>query len=125
VHLNLICLTVFVAMVFAGCQSAPYIDTFDTVSWQGDTNGCHGDRLTQLELLMEAQHELLGWSETKITGYLGSPDYLELFVRNQKFLIYYLEPAVECGINGKTDPLRLYVRMDALGDSREISLKNQ
>ena len=113
------------AMIFAACQSAPYIDTFDTVSWQGDTNGCHGDRLTQLELLMEAQHELLGWSETKITGYLGSPDYLELFVRNQKFLIYYLEPAVECGINGKTDPLRLYVRMDALGDSREISLKNQ
>jgi len=112
-------------MIFTGCQSEPYIDTFDTLSWQGDTSGCRGYRLAQLALLMDAQQELLGWSESKITGYLGSPDYLELFVRNQKFLVYYLEPALECGMNGKVDPLRLYVRMDALGDSREISLKNQ
>jgi len=111
--------------ILIGCRSEPYINTFDAVSWQSDSNGCHGDRLSQLELLIDQQQELLGWSESKITGYLGAPDYLELYVRNQKFLIYYLEPTLDCGMDGKVNPLRLYVRMDALGDSKEISLKNQ
>ncbi len=74
---------------------------------------------------MEEQQQLLGWSESKITAYLGEPDYLEIFVRSQKFLIYYLEPTQECGQDGKLDPLRLYIRMDALGDSKELSLKNK
>ena len=114
-----------VALILFSCQSEPYIETFNVASWQSDSNGCRGDRLTQLALLIDQQQELLGWSESKLTGYLGSPDYLELYVRNQKFLIYYLEPTVDCGLEGKTNPLRLYVRMDALGDSKEISLKNQ
>jgi len=114
-----------VALMLFSCQSEPYIETFDVVSWQSDSNGCRGDRLTQLALLIDQQQELLGWSESKLTGYLGSPDYLELYVRNQKFLIYYLEPTEDCGLEGKVNPLRLYVRMDALGDSKEISLKNQ
>ena len=113
------------AMFIIGCQSEPYIDTFDTISGKSDVNGCRGDRLTQLALLMDGQQQLMGWPESKITDYLGSPDYLELFVRNQKFLIYYLEPALECGEDGKVNALRLYIRMDALGDSRELSLKNK
>ena len=122
---NLFYPTLCMALIIIGCQSEPYIESFDTIGWQNDTNGCRGNRLTQMELLMDAQQELLGWSESKIIRYLGSPDYLELFVRNQKFLIYYLEPTLECGKGGKVNPLRLCVRVDALGDSREISLRNQ
>jgi hypothetical protein len=123
--MNLISLVLCMAMFIIGCQSEPYIDTFDTISWKSDANGCGGERLSQLALLMDGQQQLMGWSESKITDYLGSPDYLELFVRNQKFLIYYLEPALECRKDGKENPLRLYIRMDALGDSRELSLKNK
>ena len=112
-------------LLLLACSSEPNINTFDAISWQNDPNGCRGDRLTQLEVLMDEQEELLGWSEPKITGYLGAPDYLELYVRNQKFLIYYLEPTQECGPEGKENPLRMYVRMDALGQSKEISLRNR
>lgn len=111
--------------VLFSCRSEPYINTFDTVNWQSDSNGCRGDRLTQLELLIDQQQELLGWSESEITSYLGSPDSRELYVRNQKFLIYYLEPTLDCGMDGKVNPLRLNIRIDALGYSKEISLKNQ
>ncbi len=112
------------AMVI-GCQTEPSIDAFDTIGWQNDINGCLGDRLDQLDVLMNDQDELLGWTEPKITAYLGSPDYHELYVRNQKFLIYYLEPTLDCGAKGKENPLRMYVRMDALGQSKEISLRNR
>ena len=111
--------------ILLSCRSEPYINTFDTINWQSDANGCRGDRLTQLELLIDQQQELLGWSESEITSYLGSPDSRELYVRNQKFLTYYLEPTLDCGTDGKVNPLRLNIRMDALGYSKEISLKNQ
>jgi hypothetical protein len=114
----------FLVLTITSCQREPSIYTFDTTSWQGDTNGCNGDRLNQLSILIDEQKELLGWPEAKITGYLGAPDYHELYVRNQKFLIYYIEPTLACGTEGKENPLRLYVRMDALGQSKEISLKN-
>ena len=74
---------------------------------------------------MDQQQELMGWSEQTITSYLGEPDYREIYVRNQKFLIYFLEPTIECGSDGKDNPLRLYLRFDALGDSRELTLRNQ
>ena len=111
--------------VIAGCSGAPEIKTFDHLSWQDDANGCQGFRLEQLHVVMDQQDQLLGWSENQIIQYLGPPDYRELYVRNQKFLIYYLEPSQDCDTLGKNNPLRMYLRMDALGDSKEISLKNQ
>lgn len=123
--LNIRRATFFLALLIFACQRQPNIDDFDPTTWQNDTNGCQGDRLAQLTALMEDQQELLGWSESKITGYLGLPDYRELYIRNQKFLIYYLEPTLECGTRGKENPLRLYLRLDALGESNEISLRNK
>ena len=117
---------VFLLAVFiTNCQTEPHINSFDVASWQNDPNGCSGQRLDQLEVIMDHQDALLGWTEPKITGYLGSPDYRELYVRNQKFLIYYLEPTLDCGTDGKENPLRMYVRMDAMGQSKEISLRNR
>ena len=107
------------------CQQGPDLSSFDINGWQQDTLGCTGIRLEQLASLMDQQQELMGWSEQTITSYLGEPDYREIYVRNQKFLIYFLEPTQECGPDGKNNPLRLYLRFDALGDSRELSLKNQ
>ena len=113
------------AILGTGCQTQPNINSFDSAGWQNDPNGCIGSRLEQLSVLMDGQHELIGWSEPKLTNYLGDPDYLELYVRNQKFLIYYLEPTMDCGSSGKDNPLRMYVRIDALGNSKEISLSNK
>lgn len=118
-------LILFLVLALISCHTQPHIDTFDAISWQGDPNGCRGDRLNQLTVLMDGQDKLLGWTEPKITGYLGSPDYRELYLRNQKFLIYFLEPTLDCGPDGKENPLRMYVRMDALGQSKEISLRNR
>ena len=42
-----------ISWVLFSCQREPYIDTFDTVNWQSDSNGCRGDRLTQLDLLID------------------------------------------------------------------------
>lgn len=115
----------FMVALLTGCNNSPSIDTFDAISWRQDTKGCLGKRLNQLELLIDQQEQLLGWSENAIVDYLGPPDYRELYVRNQKFLIYFLEPAPECDTDGKVNPLRLYMRMDAIGQTKEISLKNQ
>ncbi len=112
-------------LLAVSCKQSPYIHSFDSQSWQLDTNGCQGLRLEQLGILMDEQESLLGWSEQKLTEYLGSPDYRELYVRNQKFLIYYLEPTADCGTEGKENPLRLYLRLDALGAINEISFRNQ
>jgi hypothetical protein len=109
----------------SACQQGPDLRSFDTGGWQRDTLGCAGVRLEQLASLMDQQQELMGWSEQTITTYLGEPDYREIYVRNQKFLIYFLEPTLECGADGKDNPLRLYLRFDALGDSRELTLRNQ
>lgn len=122
---NLFFPLILMASSLIGCQTQPHLNSFDQLSWQTDTNGCQGSRLDQISVIMDKQQELLGWSEPKLTGYLGSPDYLELYVRNQKFLIYYLEPTLDCGTTGKENPLRMYVRIDALGHSKEISLRNR
>ncbi len=107
------------------CNSTPEIKTFDHQNWQKDANGCQGIRLAQLSLVLDQQHELMGWTEQEMIHYLGPPDYRELYVRNQKFLIYYIEPSQDCDSLGKSNPLRMYLRFDALGDSKELSLKNQ
>ena len=117
-------LVLLIALLFS-CRNDPYINTFDAHSWQSDANGCLGQRLAQLGLVMDEQDELVGWSESKLTSYLGKPDHRELYVRNQKFLVYYIEPNLDCGNDGKDNPLRMYVRIDALGQSKEISLKNR
>lgn len=74
---------------------------------------------------MENKSELLGNGQTQIKEWLGNPDQHQLYKRNQKFFIYYLEPGPSCKNNDpKNQYNRLEIRFNALGKVNEITVYN-
>ena len=102
------------------CTPAPIIKGFRSERWIGDRNGCKGTRLTTVKALLEAKSQLIGLSEETIIRILGRPDQCDLFNRNQKFDIYFLEPGPNCGKNAIKNPEMLIIRIDALGKCSEV-----
>lgn len=117
-----IILFLLAVLIFASCGGEK-LEGFDAEKWKTDDNGCNGQRISMKEIF-EFQHEkILGLHENELKAMLGKPDKQELYVRSQKFFVYYLEPGPLCQ-KGNEFPLTLHIRFNSLGFTNEVFLEN-
>ena len=103
------------------CSSPVELTGVDLDSWKSDRFGCKGDRLGEVQNVIDQQDILLGISADDLAATLGKPDQVELYKRSQKFLIYFLDPAPDCEqYEDDTEPRLLKIRVDALGRVKEL-----
>ncbi len=101
------------------CSQKPLIRNFNSTLWIADRNACQGNRKTLMEQVLSSKQDLLGQPEDRITATLGKPDRFELYERNQKFYVYYLDPGPLCSAK-EDNPNMLVIRFSAVGLSDEI-----
>ncbi len=115
-------LFLFVPLLYA-CGLPADLDGFDDQVWKNDQNGCGGNRIPMKEVFISQKEKIKGLDEPQILRLLGKPDKQELYIRSQKFFVYYIEPGEPCQTDDTT-PLTLTVRFNALGYTNEVFLEN-
>lgn len=106
-----------------GCgPDTPEISGFESYVWKRDKYGCGGERREMVEKLMESREKVMGLREAEVLRLLGRADEQEIYSRNQKFLIYFLEPNLKCTApeNVKATAKALFVRINAIGVANEL-----
>lgn len=106
----------------SSCNEPLEVKDFDAISWKSDKKACNNARSHYEDILIGAKEQIVGATQEDIIRFLGRPERQELYTRGQKFYIYYLSPAQECGenVNTTTPPRLLYVRFSALNKVNEI-----
>jgi len=112
-----------IALMFYGCGLPADLNGYNDVTWKSDANGCNGDRLAMTEVFVTQKDKIKGLDEPQILRLLGKPDKQELYIRSQKFFVYYMEPGPTCE-NSIEPPLLLTIRFNALGYTNEVFLEN-
>jgi hypothetical protein len=110
------------------CQQSdvPEINGFDAYTWKRDKFGCSSIRLPMADTLIAQREKLVTLSENEVISLLGKPDAMDLYVRNQKFLIYLLEPNQRCSAPEQV-PVQakaLHIRLNALGKANELYISS-
>ena len=115
-------LTMTLCLCFGCSQENPTIEGYNEYVWKRDTYGCKGERGQMVEAVLGARDVILGMREAQVLRLLGKADEQEMYSRNQKFLIYYLEPNEKCTMpeNVKATAKALRVRINAIGVANEI-----
>ena len=122
---NLLKQTFFLLLLTAmACEgpALPEIQGFDAYVWKRDKFGCARERLTMADTLLAQREKLVQLDEKEVIRILGSPDARELYVRNQKFLVWLLEPNQRCHApeEAPVHAKALHVRLNALGKANEV-----
>ncbi|WP_017731732.1 hypothetical protein [Nafulsella turpanensis] len=116
----------FILFLCFSCTSEPVeIEGFKNYVWKRDKWGCSGERAEMVEILLAARQQLTGLREAEVIRFLGKPDAQELYERNQKFLIYFLEPNINCSTAAEGIPLAnaLFIRLNATGLAKELFVR--
>lgn len=102
------------------CKTAPKIEGFDSKLWKDDPKGCKNQRAKLFPLLEKNQNKLIKVESSQIMKLLGHPDKKELYKRNQRYYVYFVQSGGQCqdtkGNYGKI----LRIRFDALQRVSEI-----
>ena len=119
-------LIVFLLILPSGCsrkkKKANRLEKLETEVWINDKNGCTGDRMEMKNQLLALKHNMRGMKFGDIESYLGKPDGQELYNRNQKYYIYYIEPGPKCK-NAIESTQALFVRFSAVGIANEFTIR--
>ena len=113
---------ILILFLLYSCSPPPLIKGFDSNSWLEDHDGCKGDRNSLAQQIIASKDKLMGKTEDRIMNTLGKPDRNELYDRNQKFYIYYLDPGKECN-SPAPDPEMLIIRFSAVGICNEVFIQ--
>ena len=115
-------LSIIVIVVLSSCgRDVPELKGIDLAHWKTDERGCAGVREQVADTLQAQKNLLLGLSEMQIVELLGKPDHNELFKRNQKFYLYFLQSGEDCP-KSVQDPRCLKIRFNAMGLAKEVSV---
>lgn len=112
----LLLISIFFLFVTA-CSYRAEIDDFDGDAWKADLKGCNGQRSMLSAGLEDKSDDLIGLSQNQVKSVLGNPDQHELYKRNQKFFIYYIDCPADEGLPSSY----LQIRFNALGKSNEVT----
>lgn len=125
--LRRLCLVVMLPAFYACTSQSVEIEGFNSYVWQQDKWGCAQERAALLEPLMESKEKVLGLREAEVIRLLGKADEMELYTRNQKFLIYYLEPNLHCTAATELEgnARALHIRLNALGQAQEMFIRKR
>lgn len=117
--------TFFIIVLFlSGCSQDVVIEGFDSDAWKEDALACEGHRAKMQDDILEASEELKGLSPREIMSVLGKPNKEELYKRNQKFFIYYLEPGAQCdGSSAQSKTEVVFIRFSALNIANEVFIR--
>ena len=110
-------------LITAACQSEiPVLEGFEPYVWKRDKYGCSGNRGAMVDTLIAQRDKLLQLREEEIIRLLGQPDARDLYVRNQKFLIYLIAPNKRCTATEEApvEANALHIRLNALGKTNEV-----
>ncbi|MGF1639095.1 MAG: hypothetical protein ACFCUU_18610 [Cyclobacteriaceae bacterium] len=107
-----------------GCARKQRFVDFESDAWIEDRNGCEGVRENMKDDLLKVKFRLRGKSTSDIIDILGRPDAQELYQRNQKYYMYYIQPGPECPQKSEK-PMTLFIRFSAVGVANEISIKKE
>lgn len=107
---------------FSCTKPVPELENFDAAQWKDDHQGCNGNRLKLIESLRAQRTKLKELSERSLIRLIGRPDRNDLSQRHEKFYYYYIEPSEKCD-GGSVDALKLIVRFNAVGLSREVAIE--
>lgn len=115
-------LIILLLLIFSCGKGIPEIEGFNDYIWKNDRFGCMGKRAEMAGSLMEAKEQILGLQEREVLRLLGKADEQEIYSRNQKFLIYLLEPSAKCSApeDTKATATALYLRLNAIGVANEM-----
>ena len=113
----------FLLLFLNSCSNPREFQDFDQVAWQNDKMACKGDRAELLPNLLKQQTKLIGLSQNDLILALGKPDHQELYKRNQKFYIYYIDEDITCNQNSdKKNRRMLKIRISPIGLTNEVSI---
>ncbi len=115
--------TSLMLLALTRCNPISDLKGFDSSAWKQDKKGCLGIRKVFEESLWRQREKLVDMDEGQIIEVLGRPNYTELYIRNQKFFVYYISASADCE-KGSGSPRSLVIRFDALNYSNEISRRN-
>jgi len=118
--------SIFFFLVLSSCANAPEIKGFSSEQWKSDREGCKGLRVQYADLILESKDQLLGKGEQLILNLMGRPDKNELYRRQQKFYIYYIQPGPKCTAQpAQTDSAKyLSLKFNATGIVNEVFIYN-
>ena len=108
-----------VVLVIVSCNQEPILDGFDSQKWQTDKGGCDKQRIALADEVVNRKDELLGLNQNEIAVVFGKPDRHELYSRNKKAFVYYVEGGPECQ-EQKVIPDKLVIRFNGIGRVNEI-----
>lgn len=112
-----------VFLLFISCQGNVEIEGFDGEAWRSDKKACKGIRQQMEPTLKDVKSQFKGLSEYKILEILGKPDQQELYERNQRFFMYFIDPAAECKNTANiANQTKLVLRFSATGRVSEIMI---
>lgn len=118
------CIILLCLINLASCGSKKQIEGFDSEKWIGDKMACNNIRSTMRKDLLRIKYKLRGLNTDEIEDVLGKPDAQELYRRNQKYYIYYVDPAPECD-NYDGVSTKIYIRLTAVGIAHEITFRQE
>jgi hypothetical protein len=108
-------------VIILSCSNEPILQGFDSQIWQEDKDGCDKQRITLADEVINRKAELLGLNQNEITAVFGKPNRHELYSRNKKAFVYYVDGGPECQ-EQKTIPDKLVIRFNGIGRANEIIL---
>ena len=112
---------VLVMMIIFSCGQKPIMEGFDSKAWQADKGGCNNLRITLANDIIERKAELKGLNQNEITAVFGKADRHELYSRNKKAFVYFIEGGPDC-LEKIEIPGKLVIRFDGIGRAKEIIL---
>jgi len=113
------------SIFLTACQNKIGIDGFNNQDWQKDEYGCQGIRIQLAEELLAEKTKLLGYNEKEVRDFLGKPDEISLYKRNQKFFKYYVNPSADiCDSNAHNAVVKtLNIKFNATNRSDEVYME--
>ena len=108
-------------LIIFSCGQEPILEGFDRKVWQADRGGCDNLRITLTNEIISRKAELEGLNQNEITAVLGKADRHELYSRNKKAFVYFIEGGPDC-LAKKEIPGKLVIRFDGIGRAKEIIL---
>jgi hypothetical protein len=112
-------------LIMASCSGPENVPGFNNSRFKNDPDGCEGERMQMLDDILSAKNNLLGRNRFDLEKVIGKPDREELYEKGQRYYIYLLEPGPACdGTLNVEMPIMLYVRLSALDQVTEVSVKN-
>lgn len=110
-----------VLLLILSCISEPILQGFDNQRWQADEGGCDKQRIILADEIINRKAELEGLNQNEITAIFGKPNRHELYSRNKKAFVYFVNGGPDC-LQPKENPGKLVIRFDGIGRAKEIIL---